>query len=389
LSYIIEKQKLDVLCDVLYHQMLYGYYVLSPFAPEHEIEAFIQYGFARTRSGEPVIDEPLVIMAAWNWLEKNHHVSLFHHLQHGIGNHAPQKNVFEAYVAFYVRKVFEQSAKLDDVFAFRTDFARRKDGDLSWQSEEFELVTVSVSAGSNQREISVVTPSCGPSSNVGLLASTNEDVLEWISANKECYAFCFPTEFAGPNIFFFVRSKATQQLLLVAMQARNYQEVKAATLVQGVRTVTPSWFWKSKNIKHQSFNDAPSLSPGTASRFCDALNEIEPSIAIKNVPYPVLRVFASWPADADIERTLNVVDEMPPKKKQKTSEAEVDEESVKTHDPDLHPLAALHLENFNSIGESFAQSWYKGDVEQHQVLFATRNPDKVQRRMSERLKRVS
>jgi hypothetical protein len=44
--------------------------------------------------------------------------------------------VFEAYLAFYVHKVFENSARLNDVFIFWSDFSRRKDLDLSWQNEE-------------------------------------------------------------------------------------------------------------------------------------------------------------------------------------------------------------------------------------------------------------
>jgi hypothetical protein len=243
----IDEDQIERLCGILYDQIVYGCYDLYLFAPEDDIEAFIEYGFARTRSGEQVLDEPLVIMAAWNWVEKNRHFSLFNCLQRDIGKHAPQKNGFEAYLAFYVRKVFEKAAKLDDVFSFRTDFALRMDTDISWQSEEFELVTESISAGSDERQVSVVTPLCGPSSNVGFLASTDDDVLEWISVNEGRYAFCFPTESAGPDLFFFVRSKITQGLLLVAVQARHYKQVKNATLVQGVRTVTPSWFWKSRN----------------------------------------------------------------------------------------------------------------------------------------------
>jgi hypothetical protein len=244
----IDKGHIEVLCDVLFDQMVYGFYALRPFAPEEDIETFIRYGFARTRSREAVIDEPLVIMAAWSWLETNHHFSLFHRLQDDIGKHAPRKNGFEGYLAFYIRKVFENASKLDDVFTFRSDFALRRTLDLTWLSDEFELVTVSTSADSDTREIFVVTPSCGPSPNVGFLASTEEEVMEWISENKERYAFCFPTSSSGPDLFFFLRSKTTKKLLLVAVQARNYEEVKKSTLIQGVRTVTPSWFWKSKNI---------------------------------------------------------------------------------------------------------------------------------------------
>jgi len=186
-------------------------------------------------------------MAAWNWFEKNGQYTFINSLQRDIGKHSPRENAFEAYLAFYMREVFEKTPRLDDIFTFRSDFALRKSTDLSWQQEEFELVAVSTSA--NAREISVVTPSCGPSSNVGFLAKDDEEVLEWISENNKHYTFCFPPESAGPDIFFYIRSKITQRLLLVAIQARKYKKINRACLIQGVRSVTPSWFWRSKDKK--------------------------------------------------------------------------------------------------------------------------------------------
>ena len=246
---------MGVLREVLYGQIVYGSYTLASFAPEDSIKAFIEYGFARTKSGENVIDEPLAIMAMWNWFSEEGHFSLLDRLQRDIDKHAPRRNGFEAYLAFYLRQVFEKGSKLNGVFTFRSDFARRMQLDLSWQNETFELVTVSSQAGTNQRKISPVTPSRGPSSNVGLLAETDADVLNWILENKECYAFCFPTESAGPDFFFYLRNTETKRLLLVALQAKHYKKVDKSTLIQGVRSVTPSFFWESKTEKvHVTWN---------------------------------------------------------------------------------------------------------------------------------------
>jgi len=126
-----------VLRIVIYGQIVYGSYTLKPFAPEDDIKAFIEYGFARTKSKEAVIDEPLAIMAVRNWLTENGHFSLLDCLQEDAGKQAPRKNGFEAYLAFYIYKVLENGARLNDVFTFRSDFARRKDLDLSWQNEAF------------------------------------------------------------------------------------------------------------------------------------------------------------------------------------------------------------------------------------------------------------
>ena len=125
-----------------------------------DIKAFIEYGFARTRSGEAVIDEPLAIMAAWKWYDDNRQFSLLNCLQEDVGKYSPRKSGFEAYLAFYLRKVFETAPRLNDVFTFRENFRLRKYLKVSWQSEQFELVTVSISAGTagDEQRISVVTP---------------------------------------------------------------------------------------------------------------------------------------------------------------------------------------------------------------------------------------
>jgi hypothetical protein len=72
---------------------------------------------------------------------------------------------------------------------------------------------------------------------------------------------------------------------------------------------------------------------------------IKPTITVEGASYPVLRVFASWPADADLERTLDITDKPPLSRKQKMVQAE-DDEDIISYDPDQHPLATLHLQSF-------------------------------------------
>jgi len=275
-----------------------------------------------------------------------------------------------------VRMAFDCAPRLDDVFTLRSDFSLRRTGDLSWQQENFELVALSKSG--NEWKISVVTPSSGPSSNVGFIADTDDDVLKWISENKECYAFCFPTVHAGPDIFFYIRSKKTQKLLLVAMQAKHYKAVEKSSLNEGVRTVTPSWFWKSKDQKFKSPEEIPSSE--IADSFCNTLLQIENTITVQDASYPILRVFASWPADAQIERTLECkASQKKKKKKQKKAE---DDEDVDTQDPDLHPLAVLHKVNFANINNELGKSSFRGVVEQREVVFAKRQYLEQMRKLS-------
>ncbi len=236
------------LSEVIYDQALYGCYSLGPFSSE-EKAIFVQYGFARHKCGteDAVLDEQLAILAALGWVNRNAYLSLYECLRHDIKRHSKRKNGFEAYLSFYMRKIFEMPMKLDEVFTFRSDFVERLD--LPWQHETFQLVTVVSMADRNNPRVSVVRPSCGPSSNVGFLAESGEEVLEWISTNEDQFTFCFPPESFGPDLLFFIQSTISERLLLVVVQCKKYDKVEKAVLVNGIRTVTPSWFWKSKDKK--------------------------------------------------------------------------------------------------------------------------------------------
>jgi hypothetical protein len=187
-----------------------------------------------------VIDEPLAILAGLTWLSGITPFLLLECLCHDIGKHSLRKNSFKAYLSFHLQKVFETALKLNQVFTFQDDFTRMLD--LPWQHDEFDLVTVARS------QISVVTLSSGPSSNIGLLAQSHDEVLGWISTNALQFTFCFPLEAVGCDVLFFVRHKKTLQLLLLMVRAWNYSTVDLESLITGVQMVTPSWLWKSKNI---------------------------------------------------------------------------------------------------------------------------------------------
>jgi hypothetical protein len=240
----------ETLCSAVYDQILWGRYDLGSFTTI-ERATFVEHGFARRKSGtdQTVFDEPLAILAAINWLNQTARFSLFNYLRRDIHKHSKRQNGFEAYLAFYMRQIFETGAKLDSVFTFRDDFAARGGKDLTWQHEVFELVTVVGAADRTNLDISVVTPSSGPSSSVGFLADSGEEVVEWISTNKNRFSFCYPPETFGPDLLFFIRSKESEKLLLVIVQAKKYETVEKVDLIQGIRTITPAWFWRSKKKK--------------------------------------------------------------------------------------------------------------------------------------------
>ena len=198
-----------------------------------------------------MIDEPLALLAALQWANQGTEFSVFRWAYRDINNHSPHKNGFEVYLTYYLQKVFEGTPELDTVFTFRSDFASRGSKDLAWQHEKFQLVTVTHMEVKPQ--IHVTTLSSGSSPNVVFKAESDPAVLEWISTNPDGSTFCSPTNSFGPDLLFFVQSTRSQKLLLIVVQAKKYEEVKRETLIHGVRNVTPSWFWKSKDSKVCSF----------------------------------------------------------------------------------------------------------------------------------------
>jgi hypothetical protein len=87
-----------------------------------------------------------------------------------------------------------------------------------------------------------------------------------------------------------------------------------------------------------------------------ALANVPHGLKVEGAEYPVLRVFASWPGESDLERSLTW-----------NEEPGVEQDSG-AKDPDLHPLATLHRENFDQIGEKLDTHWFLGDLEKKLVL---------------------
>jgi hypothetical protein len=94
-------------------------------------------------------------------------------------------------------------------------------------------------------------------------------------------------------------------------------------------------------------------------------------------------VFASWPGNAGLMRTLDYKESSLQQKK------EQNEEPTTLPDPDVHPLATLHLENFNANGMTLAQNWFLGDVEQKQLVYSQNPPQELKLRRSERLRNLA
>jgi hypothetical protein len=73
-------------------------------------------------------------------------------------------------------------------------------------------------------------------------------------------------------------------------------------------------------------------------------------LKVMGADYPILRVFASWPGEAKLMRSMDYKEN-----KKARDEAEDDEDNI--GDPDKHPLATLNLEKFNKFSEALDSNW--------------------------------
>jgi len=122
----------------------------------------------------------------------------------------------------------------------------------------------------------------------------------------------------------------------------------------------------------------------SASSVLDVLTRIHSRLRANDDCLPILRVFVSWPCDPNLERSLlwkkttMVQGRAEGKKSQKvkhrnTADESEDEGEV---DSDLHPLATLHMENFNITIKKLDEHWFLGDLEQRIVFHSLYDADK-------------
>ena len=102
-------------------------------------------------------------------------------------------------------------------------------------------------------------------------------------------------------------------------------------------------------MQYASADAAPFIGtncgPKLAVRTEEALANIplSRSLKLEGAKYPILRVFASWPGEAGLERTLG---------------------SGSWVDSDRHPLATLHMRNFKKVGAKLDRNWFQGAGQQ-------------------------
>ncbi|PVF91660.1 hypothetical protein CPB86DRAFT_820309 [Serendipita vermifera] len=363
----------QLLAKMLRAQLFSGMYRPQKMDAKGKLD-FIQYGFARAvitlTKDRPsvetiVIDERIPALIALKYLNNETSNTLFAGLYGDIFQHSPHGNGFEQYLAFYMRVAFEYSPTLDTIFHFRSDFAQRRNKDLKWQRRKFNLVTIWKGLDESDSSISIVTPSCGPSANLGFKADSIREVWEWIQFNREKRTFCFPPESMGPDLLFFVQSESTQRTFLISLQAKARKSIDAETLRHGVRSVTPSLYWKSKKVS--SKKDPASQRPRYVGKRAERLLAAETPVVLASIPqgfriqgadYPVLRIFASWEGEDRIERTTPPQSRVGRAVKWVSGHLTGSKNKEKDHDP--HPIAGLHRQTFQKITGALDQQHFIG-----------------------------
>jgi hypothetical protein len=232
------------------HSLLLHYLVRGDLITLSEKETrMIQYGFAYFgKEGTIQVDEPLVLLAAKNWLAKEQ-FTLDRYLGDTLRHSAGRGSAWEDFLAIYFVQAFENGQSLDKVFQFY-------DPVPPWSCESAQIVTLSITG----EDICVSQVDMSQSRLGGFGFGYNvagfKDDLEWFK-NPRNTPFLFPSNYLGPDIV-FVLQLSNERLVWVVVQARYCSELWLGEKVakDAMRTLTPDKFYLHK-VSNSSVNVCP------------------------------------------------------------------------------------------------------------------------------------
>ncbi|KJA20635.1 hypothetical protein HYPSUDRAFT_141950 [Hypholoma sublateritium FD-334 SS-4] len=307
------KRNSDMLSTI--HQLTTHYLMRSvlPVSLGKDEAIYVEYGFARFVDAETktvAVDEPLVLLAAANWINANHRSS-YKFFAKQIHIHDPDSNGFENYIAYCIDMLFSHRRRVNEVFLFNG-------APPTWSSLEAELVALH-RVDTNVVEESLVRhcQASGPSVTLGTNAKSPECTLRWLAHGSHT-PICFPHISMGPDLLFVLRL-SDKSLIWVAVQAKyssgKNNLLSRPYLRRAMRSVTPCMYFIDKEGKRFSPTSHPGLVDDT-TRYLLAL----PHRRSDAGKFGLLRVVASFPADTNLKRCL---EEDP--------------------DADGHPIASLNM----------------------------------------------
>ncbi|KAG6872270.1 hypothetical protein C0995_011369 [Termitomyces sp. Mi166 len=276
------------------HQLTTHYLMRSalPRSLGQDEKMYVEYGFARFKdagTNTVAIDEPLVLLAATHWIDKNYRTS-YKLFAERIRIHDTSSNGFENYLAFCLNLAFSQKQRLDKVFTFCGT-------PPAWAQQEAELVSLHYT--SDGIEISPVRQSTnsGPSLTIGVNAKTTDGTSAWLRHETPAPA-CFPHSHMGPDLLFVLRL-ADNSNIWVAVQAKysigKNGMLSRLFLRRAIRSVTPSKFFIDK--------EGNPFSAELVGKILDSLASL-PHRRSDVGTYSLLRVVASFPAQPGLKRCL-------------------------------------------------------------------------------------
>ncbi|KAF5335766.1 hypothetical protein D9611_009667 [Ephemerocybe angulata] len=301
-QYKLDFSKLNKREDMLatIHQLSAHYLMRATFPNPlgKDEEIYVEYGFARFVDSETktvVVDEPLVLLAATHWLNRNSR-TCYKYFAKKIHYHDPVSNGFENYIAFCLDMALSKSRLVRDVFTFQAPVP-------AWANLEAKLVALH-RTGMGTLELSPVRhfDFVGPSLTLGVNAKSPEEMAAWLDARKPA-AMCFPHTSMGPDMM-LVLQLSDGSLVWVAVQTKYSQgrngSITRPLLKQAMRSVTPSLFYVDK----EGNKFCPSSHPDLYDRTRDLLKAL-PNRRLDAGTCSVLRVIVSFPADTNLKRCIN------------------------------------------------------------------------------------
>ncbi|XP_006457031.1 hypothetical protein AGABI2DRAFT_122905 [Agaricus bisporus var. bisporus H97] len=285
---------------------------------------YVEYGFARFVDSETQIvsiDEPLVLLAAIQWMNTNHQ-SNYKILARDIRTHNSDYNGFENYIAFCLDLIFSEEHCLSNVFNFHGTVP-------AWADMKAQLVSVFCEeTGNIESSVSSFTQFVAPSVSLGINTKDPELLLSWLG-HRFHTPFCFPHRSMGPDVLFVLKLSDGSHIW-VALQTKwcRGEQLSKQLLLHAMKSVTPSKYFLDKN--GQPF--LPASQPDIHNQISQLLLAL-PRKKTEAGKYSLLRVVASFPGQAKMKRCIE-----------------------KDPDQDGHPIATLNMELVNKITEKLSPS---------------------------------
>ncbi|KAG6844459.1 hypothetical protein H0H87_006742 [Tephrocybe sp. NHM501043] len=262
---------LDLVQKLTYERLMSGNldFGLSMVLPEKNIK-LVECGFARfqgtmMQDSNPVIDEPLVYLAAEFWINMQGRIWNSRHdvFAQAIGNHTLTANGLERYTALCLADAFKDYIPLSTFFTFANigsfrGLSGRSARLVSCWYDTTNTFRFAPSSFPLESKIgpdgkTVLLGSMSPCHRIGYSPKDEGGDYDWLTL-KDRAPFLFPHTNFGPDLLFRLHLEGSNppQIITVALQVKlrsTTEDFPPSDILQAIRTCTPDFFWLNKNQK--------------------------------------------------------------------------------------------------------------------------------------------